>query len=161
MVEMVNIQSFNRQDMYVQSHNFEGELNPFDPNRKSRFVFQVERGQAFDGTETVPTVRFKSVRLDEGDFYLRHRNFRLYLEAWNPATPVDVFADDSLYFVRGGKSGNVDAGWISFQSFNFRDRWIRHRDYHVYVESLGVNPASAREDATFKMVPTSWFFLEP
>jgi len=43
--------------------------------------------------------------------------------------------------------GLSDPNAISLQSFNFRDRFLRHRDFHLFLEPADSD--LARRDATF------------
>ena len=71
------------------------------------------------------------------------RDFRLRLEG--PNGPNDqLFAKDSTFFL---VPGLADPDGISFESFNFRGRYLRHRNFHLFVEPE--DSANLAPDATF------------
>jgi hypothetical protein len=65
-----------------------------------------------------------------------------------PSGPDDqLFRQDSTFFIESGLS---DPHGCSFRSFNFRDRLIRHRDFHLWVEPQ--DSPNLAPDATFYQV---------
>jgi Alpha-L-arabinofuranosidase B (ABFB) domain len=89
---------------------------------------------------------------------LRHQDFRVKLHEYNPGlspppelggprpeTPEEqLLREDASFFI---VAGLADSAGVSFRSFNFPDRCIRHRDFHLFVESA--DSELARQDATF------------
>jgi len=85
---------------------------------------------------------------------LRHQDFRLNpplvpppeLGSPRPETPEErlLREDASLFLV----SGLADSAAVSFRSFNFPNRFIRHRDFRLFVET--VDSDLGRKDATFR-----------
>ena len=64
--------------------------------------------------------------------------------------PADaLFRADATYFQ---EPGLADPSGLSFRSVNYPDRYIRHRDFHLYVEPRD-SPNLAR-DATFRLSVT-------
>ncbi|MFB6801674.1 AbfB domain-containing protein [Peribacillus butanolivorans] len=41
--------------------------------------------------------------------------------------------------------------FISFRSMNFPDRYIRHRDFHLYADFIPQNDQLALKDSTFRI----------
>ncbi len=94
-------------------------------------------------------------------FVLRHQNFRIKLSEFNLPLlapggqfppDVELLIADSQFIKEPGLAG----GGVSFRSVNFRDHFIRHRDFHLFLDvpegDLG------RNDATFDQMPP---FLTP
>src|SRR5262249_4747440 len=95
-------------------------------------------------------INFPSMCLQHQDFRIKLAEFKPRLIDPNfPETPEEkLLREDSTFTV---VPGLADSGGISFQSVNFPDRFIRHRDFHLFPE-----PADgdlARQDATFIIVP--------
>ncbi|WP_218963683.1 AbfB domain-containing protein [Bacillus toyonensis] len=85
---------------------------------------------------------------------LRHLpadNFRIYFNYYGPALNPDakpkVLADSTFIL----EPGLVDPNQYSFRSFNYPDRYIRHRDFHLYTEPINHYPD--HQYATFRMSP--------
>jgi hypothetical protein len=55
-----------------------------------------------------------------------------------------LFKQDSSFFL---EQGLADPSGFSFRSFNFRDRFLRHRDFHLFVEPE--DSPNLAQDATF------------
>ncbi|MEJ3745253.1 AbfB domain-containing protein [Actinomycetes bacterium KLBMP 9797] len=142
----IRLQSLNFLDLFIRHANFEAELMKLgSPGPVEDFAWnQVDRGRDNDGTVLVA---FESVNLP--GHFLRHRDFRLQLTRDDGSA---LFRKDSTFRRRNGLEGDPEQGWRSFEASNFRDHFIRHRDFHVYVEKGDKNPASFKRDATFKRV---------
>ena len=152
----VSLRSRNFPDRFVRHQNFLGELTPIQSDLDRQ-----------DGTFAIQELTGGQVRLAATNpsltlFVLRHQDFRVKLNEFNPPLvppggqfPPDVqlLSQDSLFVKQPGLAG----GGVSFRSVNFPDRFIRHRDFHLFLES----PDSdlARNDATFDEMPP--FVPEP
>lgn len=89
---------------------------------------------------------------------LRHQDFRIKLLEFNPGlippdprpeTPEEkLLREDSTFKV---VRGLADPAGVSFESVNFPGRFIRHRDFHLFLEPADSD--LARRDATFIVVP--------
>ncbi|MBO3748992.1 AbfB domain-containing protein [Streptosporangiaceae bacterium NEAU-GS5] len=81
-------------------------------------------------------------------FYLRHQNFRVVLSKAPATSSPDyaLFSRDSAFYLRTGLSGSG----ISFESYNFRGWYIRHRNFHLYISKSGdPNDRPFKKDASF------------
>jgi hypothetical protein len=140
----IRIQSFNFPDSYVRHHNFEAEMNTLgEPSGDFSWTIE-ERGNS---------AGFKLIGIQSANFrgrFLRHKNFRLVLDQDDN---TEVFRKDSTFRLVAGLTGPTADGWVSFESTNFPGLFIRHRDWHLYVEQR--NSANLRPDATFKRVQVS------
>ncbi|SJL85067.1 family 43 glycosylhydrolase [Vibrio palustris] len=83
-------------------------------------------------------ISFESV--SHPGYYLRHRNFSLYME-YNKG---NTFAADATFYRRQGLS-NPDK--TSYESYNYPQYFIRHKNYQLVVETLSSDLDKA--DATF------------
>jgi hypothetical protein len=129
--------------------NFLGELTPIVSDLdKNDGTFNVVPGLADNGCVSFESVNFPN-------HFLRHQLFRsshpphlveAHIKLQERSAQVDqLFNADATFRVRQGLS---DATACSFVAFNFPDRFIRHRDFHLFVE-----PADNPADATFKVEP--------
>ncbi len=83
---------------------------------------------------------------------LRHREFRIRLE--EPAGSSDqLFARDSSFF---REPGLADPELVSFRSVNFRDHYIAHRDFQLFI--LHEDTPGLAERATFRQGPAPVLF---
>lgn len=157
----VSLQSTNYPDRFIRHQNFFGELTPIQSD--------LDRHDGTFDIQTSPngTVQIAAINFDW--FFLRHQDFRLKLQKdpdqfapGQPGTfghgaplPVEqLFIADSSFFL---VPGLADPTGVSFRSVNFPDRYIRHRDFHLYLEP--VNSDLASHDATFKLFAP--FVAEP
>ena len=147
----ISLQSTNFPDRFIRHQNFLGEL--------SQIQSDLDRQ---DATFWIPDgVKFESrVMLRSSNFplhVLRHQDFRLKLHEYNPPllpppelgsrpeTPEEqLLRKDASFFL---VPGLADSAGVSFRSFNFPDRFIRHRDFHLFLEPADSD--LARRDATF------------
>src|SRR5262245_46581765 len=67
--------------------------------------------------------------------YLRHSNSRIRLDNIPPVTgnhaTLFLFLQDSSFFQ---VQGLANPNGVSFRSFNFPDRFLRHRNFSLFVE---------------------------
>jgi hypothetical protein len=131
------LQSYNLQDRYVRHSNYDVRIDP-NVSPAADAQFRVVPGLA----NASGSVSFESVNFP--GYYLRHYAFDFVLAA-NDGT--STFAGDATF---RQVAGLADASWSSFQSYNYPDRYIRHSNYLLKLET--VTTAQARADATFKVV---------
>ena len=160
----VSLEASNLPGYFIRHRDYLGEISPIDI--KSEF-------DPKDATFAVPDwARIGSVVMLRSVNYplhvLRHQDQRLKLHEYNPGlypapelghrdeTPEErqLRADASFVLVRGLADSNA----LSFRSLNYEHRFIRHRDFHLYVEELDGRD-SARKEATFNLKDA--FFIPP
>jgi hypothetical protein len=144
----VRLQSFNLdQKFFIRHHNSEGEMSELGiPGPLEDFAWNVEdRGRDNDG---VKLVAFRSENFP--DRFLRHKNFRILLERDDAS---EQFRKDSTFRQLNGRRGAPEDGWRSFESTNFRDHFIAHIDFHVFIRPK--DSPNLNSDATFKKVPVT------
>lgn len=147
-----SLKSFNFQDRYIRHRNFLGELTPIvsDLDKKDA-TFSISN-DATPGTFAVIRSNNFPGRV------LRHQDFRMKLHEYNPGlaspnpppeTPEQkLLREDSTFKV---VRGLADSSGVSFESVNHPGRFIRHRDFHLYLEPADTD--LARRDATFLLSP--------
>jgi hypothetical protein len=141
---MTRIRSaINFPDQFLRHQNNEAELNTFDPNAADDFRFEVLE-------EPNNIVRFRAVGPNSKKF-LRHKNFRLLLEAPpSDKNALAQFIKDSTFFVESPKGGSALENNHSFRAIvrpSEGTRFIRHIDFHVFIDE--VNDEQAKKDATW------------
>lgn len=152
----MSIQSYNYQNKYVRHRDFGGQLTEITSDLdKSDATFYGGRG---DRNPVVGEGTYFAAS-NWRSFRLRHQNFEIKLQE-EPSFSIDpnrpssyltpeaelYYADSTFRIV----PGLADGSWVSFQSVNFQDRYLRHRNFTLYLE-----PATddlARADATFRIV---------
>jgi hypothetical protein len=143
----VQFEANNPRNHFIRHRAFLGELTRMD-KIKDDFNFRiVPRG---DGRVSLRSVNFPK-RL------LRHRDFRIRLE--EPAGSGDrLFALDSTFFREPGLADPDNPRAVSFRSVNFPDRYLRHRDFSLFLEPRDSPNLAA--DATFLQENTPVIFDE-
>jgi hypothetical protein len=159
----ISLQSMNFLERFIRHQNFLGELSPIqsDLDRQDA-TFSIR-----DGARLGDLVMLWSTNFPLHVF--RHQDFRLKLHEFispglipppelgssRPETPEErLLREDASFFL---VSGLAASNLISFRSFNFPDRFIRHRDFHLFVEPADSD--LARMDATFNLREP--FFVPP
>ena len=136
----MQLRSFNFRDRFIRHRNYVGELTPTDPTSGDFLFTVVPRGE---GRVALRSVNFP-------DLCLRHREFRIWLEG--PTGPDDtLFAADSTFQLERGLMDPNNPQSVSFRSVNYPDRYLRHRNYMLYLEPR--NSANLAADGTFYTVP--------
>jgi hypothetical protein len=132
------IQSFNYRDRFIRHKNFLAELDPQIVGQEDDYAWDVKPIAGQPGH-----VRFRAVHLP--GYALRHKDFRLVLEKPNGSNDEQWKRDSNFIQIEGLAASD----WFSYQASNlFPAHFIRHRDFHVYVEA---NDGSElfHKDATF------------
>jgi Alpha-L-arabinofuranosidase B (ABFB) domain len=151
----ISLQSTNFPDRFIRHQNFLGELSQIqsDLDRQDA-TFEIPEGAGVGSMVMLRSLNFPL-------HVLRHQNFRIRLDEFNPPltpppgsglasrpeTPEEELLRKDATFVL--RPGIADPNAVSFQSLNFPDRFIRHRDFHLFVEAIDMNSDVARHDATF------------
>ena len=143
-----NFEANNPRGFFIRHRNFLGELTKLDEGPIDDFGFMLEQR---DPTRR-NLVSFSSVNFPGK--YLRHSNFRIRLDDIPPVTgnhaTLFLFLQDSSFFQ---VPGLANPKGFSFQSINYPDRFLRHRDFDLFVEPA--NSPNLAADATFLMEPAS------
>jgi hypothetical protein len=150
---LIFLQSTNFPDRFIRHQNFLGELSQIqnDLDRQDA-SFSIPDGARFGDMVMLRSINFSR-------HVFRHQDFRLKLHEFNPGlipppelgsrpeTPEErLLREDASFFL---VPGLADSNLVSFRSFNFHDRFIRHRDFHLFVEPADSD--LARRDATFRL----------
>jgi hypothetical protein len=154
----ISLRSKNFPDRFIRHQNFLGELTPI--------VNDLDKADAtFSSINDFSIGAVAQIRPSNFSLMcLRHQDFRVKLADFNPPifgpnsrpeTPEEkLLREDCTFTVR---SGLADPAGVSFESVNFPGRFIRHRDFHLFVEPADSD--LARQDATF--IVASPFVPEP
>ena len=152
----ISLRSHNLPDHFVRHQNFLGEIH--------QVATELERNDATFFVADADPADSRPVMLRSVNFplhVLRHQDFRIKLHEYNPPlipppelggfheTPEQrLLREDATFFV---VRGLADPGGVSFRSFNFPDRFLRHREFHLFVEA--VPDELGRNDATWHVAP--------
>lgn len=142
-----SLRSHNFPNLFVRHQAFRGKV--------SEIHSDLDKNDATFDIQNLPhnPIRFKSINFPSR--VLRHRNFEIYLDEFNPPilppggqhSPEDQqTSKDSAFVMVDGLAGTG----VSFQSTNFPDRFIRHRGFLLFLELADSD--LARNDATFFVV---------
>lgn len=151
----VSFQSFNFRGRFVRHRNFLVDLDPvssaspeldkFDATFVFRHGGNANLGDGFASWEA------RNPGL-EGHF-LRHQNFRLVLHKLPPPGSPDrrLFDLDSTFIIdKESLAAPHDRRFQSFRALNFSTRYLRHRNFHLFLDELDKSKQLDREDATFE-----------
>lgn len=159
----VSLQSLNFSDRFIRHQNFLGELSQIESDLdRHDATFQIR-----DGAALGDLVMLRSLNLPL--HVLRHQDFRVKLHEYNPGlipppelgqrpeTPEERLLREDASFIM--VPGLADHSGVSFRSLNFPDRFLRHRDFHLFVEA--VNDDLGHKDATFRFRTEPFALPEP
>jgi hypothetical protein len=133
----------NVPDHFIRHRNFLGELTRHDGPRND-FNFTIV-GRGGQGRVALRSMNFP-------DRFLRHRDFRIHLEG--PAGGNDtLFTQDSTFVMVRGLADPGNPNTVSFRSVNFPDRYLRHRNFSLFLEPR--DSPSLAPDATFIKEPAA------
>jgi hypothetical protein len=147
-MQRISLESLNYPGLFIRHRNYLGEI--------SEILSDLDRHDAtFDMEEFGGMVRLRSVNYPT--HVLRHQGGRIKLHEYvgpgliPPGGSPHETAEEELLrldssFVR--VPGRADPSLWSFQSVNYRDRFIRHRNGQLWVEPLDSD--LALKDATFR-----------
>ena len=146
-----SLKSFNYPNRYMAHRNRLGvmiEVNEDSPDLdKQDATFCLVPSLACP--DDPMTISFQSVNYP--DSYLRHQNYRLKLAEPDGS---QLFKEDATFKLVSGNAGSEDCGWVSFESFNYPNRFIRHRSFELWVESGDSD--LFRADSTFMSERPFW-----
>jgi hypothetical protein len=157
----VSFHSFNFPDRYVRHKNFLAELEPISSDLDkldASFHFHggLAPGAFEEGTASYESVNFPG-------FWLRHQDFRLKLQqrppvSFPPTPELELFDNDATFLIVDGLADNSGHN-RSFKSVNF-NMFLRHRDFHLFLQELDLSNDLDKRDATFEIVENA-FRLPP
>lgn len=156
-VVQISLGSVNYPTRFLRHQNFQAELTGIASDLdKHDGTFTVVAGLAAPaltaggvGRKTNPTasaVSFEAVNFP--GYYLCDQNGRLAL-ARRPAPGSVAFNQSATFRAQSGLAG---AGSSSLEAWGGK-RYIRHRDFHLYVEDGSTGSATFAQDASFTIAP--------
>jgi hypothetical protein len=98
----------------------------------------------------VPGKKLSLMSATSWDRYLRHASFAFWVSGFNPKTPDGLLMSDATFVLSAPNNGR--AGYVSFQSVNFPNYFLRHSGYRVYLHAKAGDP-TYQADSSFKIVP--------
>ena len=133
-----SFESFNLENYFIRHSFFLAEL---DLRPTGNGQLKEAADFSFEVVQRSTAAGLRSTNFPE--LYLRQQDFRLKLQR-----PGDEqwLADSSFHL----EPGLADASCLSFRSASHPDRYIRHRDLHLFVEPL--TSPNLWPDATFRPV---------
>ena len=136
--------AFSPRNYYIRHAGFVGRIGQAKTDRDVREAkFRIVPGLADH-----KCVSFEATNVR--DHYLKHAFSRIVL-----AKRLDEqkFREDATFCTVAGlhKTNRSGTASMSFRSFNFPDRYIRHRNFELWLDRFENTPLF-RDDATFFMV---------
>ena len=144
-LEFRSLQAYRPENNYMRHAGFLGRTG----QKESALDVSDAKFRVVPGLADKNCVSFEAANVR--DHYFKHAFFRIVL-----AKRLDEqkFREDATFCVVSGlhriKRSGVES--MSFRSFNFPDRYIRHRDSELWLDPFENTPLF-RDDATFFMVP--------
>jgi len=139
-----SLQAFRPQDHYMRHAGFLGRIG----RTKTDLDVRDAKFRIVPGLADRNCVSFEATNVR--DHYLKHAFWRIVL-----AKRLDEqkFREDATFCIVWGLHRTTRSGSdsMSFRSFNFPDRYIRHRNFELWLDPIE-NTALFRDDATFFMV---------
>ena len=153
----ISVQSYNHPDRYIRHRNLRGELSVIQSEPDCNDATFAHIDPTKNPSVGDPIV-FQAAILPS--FFLRHQDFVITLQEKNLGTSIDpdrppsyltpeaeLFNADTSFRV---VAGLADPEWVSFRSANHPDRFIRQRDFKLYLERPTDDLAKA--DSTFRII---------
>lgn len=139
-----SLQTYSPQNHYVRHAGFLGRIG----RPKTELDVRDAKFRVVPGLADKNCVSFESTNVR--DHYFKHAFSRIVL-----AKRLDEqkFREDATFCPVWGLHRSTRSGVeaMSFRSFNFPDRYIRHRNFELWLDPLENTPLY-RDDATFFMV---------
>jgi len=159
-IPIVQFQSVNFTSRYIRHRNFLGELEEVAVGQEKDFGFRIlTSGRDGAGLQriTLQPVNFPDDRFRFGPPDFRVRLVDPEVQWGSPGTlggggtsghdSTAIFGAEPLFYLRPGLASPTDPNAVSFQSIGDPNSWLRHRDFHLWVEPRS-NP-DFDKDATF------------
>lgn len=142
--------SWNYRDRFVRHRNFQVELDPV--SYSSSELDQLDATFLVrEGLEPYGGVSFEARNPNLKGYFLRHQDFRLVLHKRPPSGSPELalFRKDATWQRVPGRADRSNPDYQSFVSVNFPRRFIRHRNFHLFLDEIDEAKQLDRDDATF------------
>ncbi|WP_353736664.1 AbfB domain-containing protein [Leptolyngbya sp. UWPOB_LEPTO1] len=156
--EQNSFSSLNFSERYIRHSSFLGYLSdPRLPNPNTKVEFEDATFDVLPGfscRQNIPSVSIRSRNYPKR--WMRHSFWRIRFDEYDQgAQPSDLFKKDASFeMVVPGLAGQC----VSFRSVNYPDRYIRHRNFELWLDVLE-NTDLFRRDATFcKQPPRAGYY---
>jgi len=84
------------------------------------------------------------------DRYLRHAGFAFWVAGFNPKSPDQGVMNDGTFLLSPANNGK--SGYVSLQSVNFPNYFMRHAGFRLYLHARGGDQVY-KDDSSFKIMP--------
>ncbi|WP_158566817.1 AbfB domain-containing protein [Actinomadura craniellae] len=138
----LSVESANPRERFIRHRNFEARLDNISGHQAEKDgTFAVVPGLANGNLFS-----FQSFNVD--NHYLRHHNFRMKLGRHVPGDRV--FEEDATFYLSPSLAfvDGLLMYTFSFRSFNNPDRYVRHRNFEIWLDRFEDSP-QFRSDAAF------------
>jgi hypothetical protein len=149
--DTTSFRSVNFPQRFIRHRNFLGEIEPVGSDLDRHDASFITIPGLAEGS---PAVSWESVNFK--NHFLRHQDFRLKLQPRPPEGSPDqrLFDLDATFFILPGNADNIHSenpreAIRSFRSRNFNTRFLRHRDFHIFLDELNPSSDLDRMDSTF------------
>jgi hypothetical protein len=157
----LSLQSYNIPTMYIRHRNFGGELTEINSDLdKQDATFRSRDG---NNSSLRLEAAYVAGQVNHAGFYLRHRDWVVTLQQEDltgsipdPSPEQRQFTLDTTFRMIPGLA---DASCVSFESVQWSGKYLRHRDWKLYLESA--DDDLAKRDTTFHLVPGLMPVLQP
>ena len=143
--EFRSLQAYRPQNYYMRHAGFVGRIG----QPKTDLDVRDAKFRVVPGLADKNCVSFEATNVR--DHYFKHAFFRIVL-----AKRLDEqkFREDATFCIVSGlhRTNRSGIDSMSFRSFNFPDRYIRHRNSELWLDPFETTPMY-RDDATFFMFP--------
>ncbi|KAJ3423537.1 alpha-l-arabinofuranosidase b [Anaeramoeba flamelloides] len=138
--EYISLQSFNYPRHFIRHRNYMGEITEISSELdKKDSSFKIVEGLFGENTVSFESKNFPG-------YYLIHSNFRMRIEKLSNEKEPEFFKKDCSFKI---VSGLADESFKSFESINYPGYYIRHKNFHLYLEQN--TEELFKKDCTFKI----------
>ncbi len=149
-----SFRSYNFTKRFIRHRNFQVDLDEvsYTSSEQDRLdaTFLIR-----DGLGPKYGVMFEARNENLRGYFLRHKDFRLVLNKLPPegSPERELFINDATWNWVPGLADRSDRNrYRSYFSVNFNDRFIRHRDFHLFLDKIDMSsPPLDHADATFQI----------
>ncbi|MDP3689559.1 AbfB domain-containing protein [Bradyrhizobium sp.] len=148
-----SFRSYNYNRRYIRHRNFQVELAEvsYTSGERDRLDATFLIRSAFGSTYGV---MFEARNENLRGYFLRHKDFRLVMGKMPPPGSPDRerFINDATWnWAPGLADRSDDRRYRSYFSANFRDRFIRHRGFQLFLDRIDTSKPLDQADATFQI----------
>jgi hypothetical protein len=133
-----SLESVNYPGRYIDVRDSLGYLDPLSGTDSA----QARKNATFTVKSGLADASCFSFMAADGS-YLRHRDFRIHLDADDGST---LFKQDATFCPHPG----LVSGSVSFESYNYPGRYLRHRNFELWIDPYD-DSTGFRNDSSFRL----------